>query len=198
MHDQTDVITFIKENPFGILVNNNNDEIWATHLPMMIIADKDGKLKLQGHVAKKNIAWKHFKHDPDVLAIFHGPHSYISSSWYEFEEVPTWNYLAVHVYGKIRILDSKELWDHLKSLTDTFEKGSKKPVKIEALSDKTMNQIGGIVGFEINVSKTHPVEKLSQGHSEETIKNVVKNLKETNNAQAKKIAEEMQRKNSSN
>ena len=88
----------------------------ATHIPLELSKNKLGKDILQGHVSKANPQWHHFKNNTEVLAIFTGPHGYISSSWYDFEEVPTWNYIAVHVYGTIKIIEGEELYNSLKQL----------------------------------------------------------------------------------
>src|SRR5690349_18720896 len=90
---------FIHENGFGILVSITGGQLWATHIPIML---SDDGTKLIGHVSRGNKQWKDFG-TQEVLTIFSGPHTYVSSSWYDHENVPTWNYLTVHVYGTIRI-----------------------------------------------------------------------------------------------
>ena len=113
-----EVSTFLKEHSFGILVNQTNGKLWATHIPMELAKNEDGKDVLEGHISKGNPQWKEFEKEPEVLAIFQGPHAYISSSWYNHENVPTWNYVAVHVYGKLKIIEGERFYQSLKNLID--------------------------------------------------------------------------------
>ena len=99
-----EVKDFLKNNAFAILTSQVDNRPWATHLPLELETGPKGSDVLTGHMARRNPQWKHFKENEQVLAIFNGPHAYISSSWYHDEEVPTWNYVAVHVYGNLRIL----------------------------------------------------------------------------------------------
>ena len=92
-----DVKKFIKENSFGILVNQVDGKPWATHIPLELDINDDGKEILVSHISKANPQWKAFEKEPDVLCIFNGPHSYISSSWYQEEEVPTWDLSLIHI-----------------------------------------------------------------------------------------------------
>src|SRR5690606_4862545 len=157
-----EVKEFLKQNAFGILVNQTEGRPCATHIPLELDVDADGHDILLGHVSKANPQWKYFKENKQILAIFNGPHSYISSSWYQEEEVPTWNYIAVHIYGTIEILDEKTLLESLHTLVDKYEKGSADPVSLHNLSDRTMKQINGIVGFKIRISEIQATYKLSQ------------------------------------
>src|SRR6478752_518780 len=106
---------FIQANGFAILVSNVEGRPWATHLPLLLSHDKT---KLFGHVAKGNKQWKEWNADAEVLAIFQGPHAYISSSWYDHENVSTWNYTAVHIYGKVKIIEGDAVIDLLTKLVD--------------------------------------------------------------------------------
>ncbi|MEO8446970.1 MAG: FMN-binding negative transcriptional regulator, partial [bacterium] len=105
--DHKEIVEFINKNSFAILITNNKGKINATHLPLLLRSGEGEQGCLYGHVAKANDQWKH--PDEEVLVIFSGAHKYISSSWYESNQsVPTWNYLSVHVYGKIKILEDRE------------------------------------------------------------------------------------------
>src|SRR6187402_3094913 len=97
--DLASVKEFIQSNGFAILVSEAEGKPWATHLPLVLDTNSEGKDILFGHISKANKQWKDFDPDKEVLAIFSGPHAYISSSWYDHVNVPTWNYLAVHIYG---------------------------------------------------------------------------------------------------
>ena len=129
--NQEEIIDFLKKNSFGILINQNNGNIAATHIPLELEINENGKQYLEGHISKENPQWKSFENDNSILAVFSGPHSYISPSWYDHENVPTWNYIAVHVHGKVKILDDKRAILSLKKLIDKYESNSKNPIKIE-------------------------------------------------------------------
>tara|TARA_R110002126_G_scaffold317_5_gene1663 strand:- start:1706 stop:2314 length:609 start_codon:yes stop_codon:yes gene_type:complete len=182
-----EVREFLKQNSFGILINQTDGRPWATHIPLELDVDDEGKDILVGHISKANPQWKSFKGNEEVLAIFNGPHSYISSSWYKEEEVPTWNYIAVHVYGKIQILNDEAVLDSLHKLVDKYEKASTNPVSIHNLSHKTMRQIKGIVGFQIGITDIHATYKLSQTRPEDHPK-IIEELQKTNNPGSHEIA----------
>ncbi|NNK19394.1 MAG: FMN-binding negative transcriptional regulator [Maribacter sp.] len=186
-----EVKDFLKENSFGILVNQVEGKPWATHIPLELDVDEDGNDLLVSHIAKANPQWKYFEENDEVLCIFNGPHSYISSSWYTEEEVPTWNYIAVHVYGKIKILDEKEVLASMHKLVDKYEANSKNPISVQNLSKKTMRQIKGVVGFKIKVDTIQAAYKLSQGR-EHDHSSIIKELKLTGNVGAITIAQNME------
>jgi transcriptional regulator len=161
--DIEEVKEFISQNSFGILVNSFDGRPWGTHIPLELDKDESGADILVGHVAKANPQWKHFDKNGQVLCIFNGPHSYISSSWYKDEEVPTWNYIAVHVYGSIQILSEPEVLASMHQLVDRYEKDSEQPIDLHRLSSETMQQIKGVVGFKIVIEDIQATYKLSQG-----------------------------------
>lgn len=178
---------FISKNAFGILVNQTNGRPWATHIPLELDVDPLGKDILVGHIAKANPQWQYFKEGEEVLAIFNGPHSYISSSWYKEEEVPTWNYIAVHVYGKIKILDKAAVLESLHKLVDKYEKTSEQPVSIDSLSEATMKQVNGVVGFQIDITEIQATYKLSQTRPQDHSQ-IIDQLEKTNNQGSKEVA----------
>ncbi len=126
-----EVKEFIINNSFGILINHINGKPWATHIPLELDKDSNGNDILVGHIAKANPQWKYFTESTEVLCIFNGPHSYVSSSWYAEEEVPTWNYIAVHVYGLLKIQNEKALMSSLHKLVDKYEQKSENPISQE-------------------------------------------------------------------
>jgi transcriptional regulator len=191
--DQEAITQFIQENSFGILVNQTNGSLWATHIPLELDTNTDGKQVLFGHLAKENPQWKSFTQNEEVLAIFNGPHSYISSSWYDHENVPTWNYIAVHIYGKIKIITGDAVVASLKKLVDKYEKKSENPVKVEEFSKRTMLQTNGIVAFEIEITAIQAKKKLSQNRDETNFKNIITALEKTASSQACAIAQEMKK-----
>lgn len=190
-NNQEEIINFLKENSFGILINQENGNIAATHIPLEFETDEHGTQFLEGHISLENPQWKIFQNNNKVLAIFSGPHSYISSSWYDHENVPTWNYIAVHVTGIVTILNPEETINSLKKLVDKYEAKSKNPLKIEHLSAKTMLQAKGIVAFRIKITNIEAVKKISQNRDAKNHQNIINELEKTNNYNACQIAKEM-------
>ena len=190
--NQEDIQNFIHQNGFGILVNQTNGKLWATHIPLLL-EEKYGKQILVGHVSKENPQAESLQSDNDVLAIFSGAHTYISSSWYDHENVPTWNYLAVHVYGKVELHSHEETVEALKRLVDKYEAKSEKPVRVEDLSKKTMLQARGIVSFEIEITAIEAMKKLSQNRDDKNYKNIISKLENSNDSQSIEVAKEMKK-----
>jgi len=186
-----DIKNFLRNNSFGILVNQTEGKLWGTHIPLELETNLQGKEVLFGHLSKENPQGNSFENNKEVLAIFSGPHTYISSSWYDHENVPTWNYLAVHVYGKVRIIEGEEMLFAMKKLVDKYEAASKNPVRLENLSAGTMKQINGIVAFEIEITEIQAVKKLSQNRDDKNHNAIISELESQNDNNAKAIAAAM-------
>lgn len=182
---------FLQENSFGILINQSNGKLCATHIPLELDVNKEGEDILYGHISKENPQWKGFTDNDQVLAVFSGPHSYISSSWYDHENVPTWNYVAVHVYGKIKIIEGEGVVESLKKLVDKYEQNSEKPIRIEDLSQKTMLQSRGIVAFEIKITEIQATRKMSQNRDAKNYQTIITELEKINTDQSIATAKEM-------
>jgi len=188
--DEEEISEFIQKNSFATLVSTVSSRPWATHLPLMLSKNKEGDTVLLGHVAKANQQWKEL--GEEVLAIFQGPHAYVSSSWYNHENVPTWNYLAVHAYCSMRIIEGEELLHHLKTLVDTFEEGRPNRVSLEGMSEKYLqSQLKGIVGVALKINEIQASTKLSQNRDEANYKNIVNHLKSSPVQIEKEVAKEM-------
>lgn len=188
-----EVKDFIQKNSFGVLVNQSEGRLCATHIPLELDKNENGKDVLFGHISKENPQWKGFESSDKVLAIFSGPNSYISSSWYDFEGVPTWNYIAVHIYGTVKVIEGEALLSSLKKLVDKYEVNSENPVKIENLSKKTMMMTRGIVAFEIEIEEIQAQHKLSQNRDQKNYDTIIAELEKTGNNDAKAIAGEMKK-----
>lgn len=188
-----EVKDFIQKNSFAILINQTEGKLCATHIPLELDTNENGKEVLVGHISKENPQWKGFESSDKVLAIFSGPHSYISSSWYDFEGVPTWNYIAVHIYGTVKIIEGEALLSSLKKLVDKYESNSETPIRVENLSKKTMMMTRGIVAFEIEIEEIQAQYKLSQNRDPKNYDNVIVELEKLGNNYAKSIAEEMKK-----
>lgn len=194
--DINEIKDFLRSNSFGILINQVDGKPWATHIPLELDLDLSGNDILVGHIAKANPQWKYFQEDAQVLCIFNGPHSYVSSSWYTEEEVPTWNYIAIHVYGTLKIQTEAALLESLHKLVDKYEAGSKEPVSSRDMSAKTMRQIKGVVGFEIKVEDIQATYKLSQGREHDHPK-IISELEERD-AGSKAVADAMKKEKTDN
>lgn len=195
--EDAEIASFIQKNAFATLVTQLDNKSWATHLPFVLDKNEDANAILTGHIAKANPQWKNFKEDQEVLVIFQGPHAYISSSWYNHENVPTWNYLAVHVYGKIRLIEGDELLDHLKKLVNIYEDRRPNRVSVETMSEEYVGkQIKALVGFEILISEVHGSRKISQNRDDVNHQNIVENLEESKFSLDKEMAVEMRKERS--
>ena len=191
--NQEEIKKFLQENSFGILINQTNGKLWATHIPLELDTNENGATILSGHISKENPQWNGFIDNDQVLAVFSGPHSYISSSWYDHENVPTWNYIAVHVYGKIKIIEGEAVIESLKKLVDKYEQKSENPVRIEDLSQKIMLQSRGIVAFEIEITEIQATRKMSQNRDEKNYQNIISELEKANTNQSVAVANEMKK-----
>ncbi|HCR54162.1 MAG TPA: protease [Cytophagales bacterium] len=184
-------LDFIRKNSFGVLINEVNGRPWATHIPFTL--NREGS-KLTSHMSRGNQQWRHFTSDKEVMIIFSGPHSYVSSSWYNHENVPTWNYIAIHVYGKIKIIEGDELKASLKELTNHYEADSINPVSVEKLTPSYLErEIRGIVAFEIDITNIEAAYKLSQNREKEDYENIISELNKKEDVGAKAIAHEMKK-----
>lgn len=191
--DRKELIEFIKKNLFGILVLHDGERPVATHIPMML-HEKNGELVLIGHISKENEQGKLFHNSPTVLAIFNGPQAYVSSSWYNHENVSTWNYTAVHVYGKIKEITDMGVYEHLIHITDEMESKSEKPKYFKNISPRVLREnITGVTCFEITVEKIQASFKLSQDKSSEDHSSIIRELEKRGDASSKAVAEEMKK-----
>jgi transcriptional regulator len=194
VEEAVDILDFIQKNGFATLVSADGLPV-ATHIPIALEMLADNTPVLRGHVSRANPQAQLFGDNRTALAIFTGAHTYISSSWYEQENVSTWNYSAVHVYGQIRFLTVDELRSDVEKLTAKYEKGVEKPFLVPQISPEMVNaQLKGIVGFELTMADVQAKAKLSQNRKDTDYQHIIKKLEETNDAQAHQVAAEMKAK----
>lgn len=184
---------FIEQYSFGLLVSQLEGLPFATHLPFLLERAAGPNGTLFGHMARANPHWTQAS-GQTVLAIFSGPHTYISPSWYEAEQVvPTWNYTAVHAYGRIEIVEDREaLLKIVQALTRTFEQPMPRPWSFDPLSTYAERMLGQIVGFRIEIAKIEGKWKLNQNHPAERRQKVVQALRQRGDENALAVAEMMQ------
>ncbi len=187
--NETEIVQFIEHNNFGILVNQVDQRPWATHIPFIYSQSKEGKHQLTGHISKANKQWESFGNEDEVLVIFSGPHAYISSSWYDHENVPTWNYTAVHVYGKISLLNEDELYQELAKLMEKHESSVQNPKVLAQMPQELVRkEMKGIVGFRIHITEFQAVEKLSQNRDAKNHQVIINELEQSNDTSSHAIA----------
>lgn len=187
--DEQKIHQFIKEYSFATVFSIHQGVPEATHLPLYL--SEDGKF-LYGHFARANTQWKDIL-DQQVLAVFNGPHSYISSSWYETKDsVPTWNYVSVHVKGLIEMMeDEEEIRRSLHHLIEKYETPNSSYDVNDVDSKYMTGLLKGIVPFKLRISTIEAVAKLSQGHSKERQKLVIDELLKRNDGFDEDIAKLM-------
>ncbi|UUD43279.1 FMN-binding negative transcriptional regulator [Bacillus pumilus] len=174
--DLEEVKAFIQSHSFATVVTTTYEKPIATHIPVSFHQIEDSYV-ITGHMAIGNPQWKTFEENEKVLVIFQGPHAYISSSWYEKEAVPTWNYQAVHVYGKAELLEKAELVKELTKMLETYESHREQPVLWHTLSNELLEkQMKGIVGFKIIIDEVQAAFKLSQNRHERDYAHIIEQL----------------------
>lgn len=188
--DKNIIYSLLKDYSFATLVSSNQSQLQATNLPLLLSQDKKS---LVGHMAIANEQWKSLSGNP-VLAIFHGPHHYISPSWYETKDaVPTWNYISLQVSGNfIPIEDDHQLVESLKHFVDTYETMESEYLLEHADPNYLANLRKGIIGFKIEIQKIEAKAKLSQNHSTPRQSLVIEALKKIKSENALAIANWME------
>lgn len=185
----------MRAHPLATLVTLTSGGLEANHIPMHLI-DKPAPFgSLRGHVARANPLWRDFAKDTEVLAIFHGPDSYITPSWYATKKetgkvVPTWNYAVVHAYGTLRIIDDAT-WvrAQLEALTAHNEAGFPQPWAVsDAPHEYTEKLLESIVGFEIVITRLTGKWKASQNQPAQNQAGVIEGLTNSNLPDAAEMA----------
>lgn len=170
---------FIRENAFGVLVSMHEGLPFASHLPFLFEPSEGPHGKLSGHMARANPHWQSLGDARQALTIFHGPHAYVSPSWYNSPGVPTWNYVAVHVYGKSRLIEDRQtLWDLATTLTTVHESRYEPPWEPDLPDNKIDALLGMIIGFEIEITDIQGKFKLSQNRPSDDRKRIIQRLEQ--------------------
>lgn len=181
----------ISENSFALLISSE-DKIRATHSMMMLNEDNPEEIYIETHVSKANPQAKVLKDGDEVLCDFLGAHTYISSSWYDHVNVSTWNYEAVQIYGKIKVMNQQELYNHLEKLTSKYEKPQKCPVFVKDMGKEfAEREMKGAFGIKIFPTEIHIKQKLSQNRKESDYQNIISNLENSEEDNSRKIADKM-------
>lgn len=179
LEDRAQAHEIIRNHDFALLVTAGKGAPVATHLPLLLDEKQGEQGLLLGHMARANSHWKELAalHESggEALAIFQGPHAYISPTWYGGGKptVPTWNYLAVHAYGTPRIIeDAAWVRALLERLVAVHEAGLPEPWSTVGLEESFLTAMQrGIVAFEIPISRLEAKAKLSQNKEPAQIEN---------------------------
>lgn len=182
----------MRQHSFGTLITFGDGGLTASHLPFLLDEGRGPHGTLLGHLARANPQWETF--GQEALAIFQGPHAYVSPSWYETPlSVPTWNYVAVHAYGQPRLVtEEAALRSILEASVRTYEAGFERPWDLGRVPDDYVeHMMKAIVGFEIPISRLEGKLKLSQNRSATDRQGVVDGLRRQSGASEQAIAELM-------
>jgi len=176
----------MEDQPFASLITVGSSGLFASHIPMVL--EQNGAMGcLKGHISRANTQWRDYSPSIEALAIFSGPQHYITPTWYPEKQetgkvVPTWNYVVVHAYGYLKVVEDGEwLMAHLTKLTNIHEAGSRVPWKVgDAPADYIASQTKGIVGLEMAIERLEGKWKVSQNRSEQDRCGVARGLAELN------------------
>ncbi|HKP31931.1 MAG TPA: FMN-binding negative transcriptional regulator [Chitinophagaceae bacterium] len=193
--DQKVVLDFIHQHPFAFLTacSEENKPV-ATQVPVFI-EEREGKLYLSGHIMRNTDHHVAMEKNPNVLCVFTGPHTYVSGTWYKDPHIAsTWNYISVHVKGKVSFLGLDALKDVLRKTSLHFENSNAHSSTVfdNLPEEYTVRLVKAIVAFEIEVEEIDDVFKLSQNRDEESYHNIIGKL-EASGHDGKFIADEMKK-----
>lgn len=187
--DEIGLLQFMRQHDFVVLIGTGSDGTpVATQVPVLI-RELDGSIFLEGHIMRKTDHYKAFVQNEKVLALFVGPHAYISSSWYENpHQASTWNYMTVHAKGKISFGDKQHLLNILKETTDHYEGNADNYANLP--EEYIQKLTGAIVSFTIEVKSLEHVFKLSQNKSANDYQSVIDHLS-ASDEMGRMVAKEM-------
>lgn len=195
--DKKVILDFMESNPFAFLTGSylSGGQV-ATQIPVLF-EERNGGLFLQGHIMRNTDHHKAFVENPNALVVFTGPSCYVSASWYSNPQIgSTWNYMSVHIAGRVNFMSNEGLIEFMRKLTLKFEKGNKQSLTFyDNLPDQFLEKMmPAIVGFEIQAEKIENVFKLSQNRDEKSYLNIISKLEEKGGSSALIAAEMIKRK----
>jgi transcriptional regulator len=197
VEDRIDLLhSFIRQHPLAVIVSAGSEGLEATHVPVILHADRGPKGSLRCHFARANDHWRTMQSSSGVLAIFQGPQHYITPSWYPSKQqhgkvVPTWNYVVVHVRGRASIFEEQSgILEHLRALTEQQERPFEKPWSVDDAPKAYLEGLSRqIVGVEISIEAIEGKCKISQNRSEQDRQGVVAGLTAMNTPASLEMAE---------
>lgn len=175
--DTPQIERLIREHPLAQVVSMGPDGLMATPLPLLLRRDGEAPWLL-GHFARANPQVKALEASPDALAIFNGPHGYVSPSWFrDRSQAPTWNFATVHFSVRIRLIDSPEAASEaVEALTDAMEAGHARPWRAHELGERYRRMTAAVVAFRADVTAMRAKFKLGQNESPEVFADTLAGL----------------------
>ena len=193
-NDPSDVYDYIRTHGFATLVSELDGRQMATHIPMILDQDDHGDYHLSSHIAVANEQKATFDGQRELLAIFMEQHAYVSSSWYNHVNVPTWNYVAVHAYGPASIISGEELYDSIHKLVHRYEDGRSERFNMTDMpEDMLQAHLKSLVGFSMKIKRIESSYKLSQNRNDEDYNNVIDQLESCGDKGSRDIAQQMKK-----
>lgn len=193
--DQSFIKDFVRRHGFGLLVTWDGKRPLATQL-LFHLMESGSDMLLFGHLSRANPQWKTFEQTPEALAVFEGPHAYVSAAWYSIPSAPTWNYVTVQMYGTARAIENHDqLYELLKHLVELQEQGTPEGERygIDAMpKDVLRNMTDSVVGFTFKVTTVECAAKLSQNRNAKDYRNIISKLRERGDPNSTAIAEQME------
>jgi transcriptional regulator len=193
--DAAAVAHLLRDHSFATLLTPGDAEPLVSHVPLEYLPERGPKGTLLGHMARANPHWRGFGGGVSI-AIFHGPHAYVSPSWYlaPAAAVPTWNYAVAHVHGRVELMtDCAETRALLEQMIARYESGRVRPWRLQLEGRALAAMLDAIVGFRLTIERIDAKLKLSQNRSVEDRERVIVALRAEDHAEATATAEWMER-----
>jgi len=193
--DRKQILEFLQNQFFGLLVSQGEEHPEASHLPYTI-RDEEGQWYLYSHMRGNNRHTSFLEGRGKHLFVVQGVDHYISSTWYDHENVPTWNYISVHVLGALEVQTGAEALENIKQLMDRLEPPEQSIRSMDKLDPGMIaREMKGLLAFRMKVEKIEAAKKLSQNRDETNYINVIRELDKLKNPRSTKMADEMRRNN---
>jgi transcriptional regulator len=192
-HDRAAIARLMHEHSFATLVTPAMPEPMVSHLPLLLLPDREPHGTLLGHFARANPHWRHAR-DVESIAIFHGPHAYVSPAWYGEPErmVPTWNYASVHAHGTLAVVDDAvQAQGIMDALVQRFEAARAQPWQFRREERERDALMGAIVPFRMHIKRVEAKFKLSQNRSRDDRARVIAALRAVGHPEATQTADWM-------
>jgi transcriptional regulator len=191
--DAEELFRFMVSHPFILLISNGCPEPFVTHLPVVTEKEENGQITVFGHMALANPQWKSWQEGTRVTAVFHGPHAYVSPAHYtSLQNVPTWNYIAVHATGSIKLTNDKETMAIMEKTIMAYDANYMQQYR--GLDERYREGLlKGVAGFHLIVDKLEGKYKLNQNKPEQDRINVVRHFEKSEDSAAREMVEYMKR-----
>lgn len=191
--DQSIIEKFIRSNGFATIITKGGEYPMATHIPIELETNDNGERVLWGHISRSNPQSHYLEKYSEVLVVFLSDlDRYISSSWYNYQDAPTWNYMSVQVCGKLKVMDRETTWESVRRLTSRYESASKYPISLDGLPKEVQAQMGGLIAFEISMDQVDAAFKMSQNRDDANFKNILGHLRATGDRKSIEMADMME------